>query len=437
MQLPTPATIQSLAGRAGRFFVPAAWSLLCVLSACALASPEETGGPEVLFRAGFDETPAGDLPMDWLTTNGTWTVSGGSNRVARQADPKLSGQATAALTWVNYDLRTTVVCREHRSPWGMGLFAYWQDNHNYYRLSNFGDQLVLVRCLEGVAEVLGAAPATVEKGQPWTFRLVLSGDSRGTRLRGRAWPSGQAEPAGWPVEAYDFSRLRHGGAAGVWCAKALCQFSEVVIQSADPAKLRAGEGVYRTDFSNGVEGQSPPGWFPLGGDWRLTGAPTPVLEQRAQDAPLTFNANAFCLLAEWSNYTVAARLRAVTGRDNWGFGLAAYYQNEDNNYRLYSVGDTLFLGRRTTDSGLTLLAQCPLQFREGKDYRFRLRLSSQADKVALKGKAWPADGPEPAQWTIETEDASGERFTAGAVALLAYGAVCDFDDVLVAKNREE
>lgn len=415
------------------------WLLLTVVglaagSVPACGSQKGSPGRQVLFETGFEDTPPGRWPAEWLTTGGRWQVAGTRNHAARQADPKLMGGALASLTWVNYNLRATATCLRHQEQWGMGVFAYWQDAHNYYRLSTFGDRLQLVRCLNGVTEVLDSRPLRVPVNTSWKFRLTLLGEGERVLLRGRVWPANAPEPVAWQVQAYDFSTLRRGGAAGVWCAKAQCQFDDVVIRPTRPPSNTGKEGRFHADFDSGTPGQPPAGWFPLGGKWRLRGKKNLVLEQSEDRTPFTFDANAFCLIAEWTNYTVSARLRCLTGRETWGFGIAGYYQNPRNHYRLYAVGDTLFLARRATDSGTALLAQIPFPVQENTDYVFQLQLQSDDGKTALRGKAWPADRAEPDGWMVQAEDRSTERFTAGAVALLALDAACEFDEVRVVKD---
>jgi len=148
-------------------------ALAAVGLVAASASQQGSPGQQVLFQTGFESTPPGGWPAEWLTTGGRWQVVGARNHAARQADPKLMGGALASLTWVNYNLRATATCLSHQDQWGMGVFAYWQDAHNYYRLSTFGNRLQLIRCLDGVTEVLDSAPLTLRLDEPWWFQLAL------------------------------------------------------------------------------------------------------------------------------------------------------------------------------------------------------------------------------------------------------------------------
>jgi predicted MPP superfamily phosphohydrolase len=60
--------------------------------------------------------------------------------------------------------------------------------------------------------------------------------------------------------------------------------------------------------------------------------------------------------------------------------------------------------------------------RQGRWYLLKLRTEVAADRVVVRGKAWPAAEPEPEEWQAWAEDRSPLRVEAGTVGLWAWGA---------------
>ncbi|MFN7961026.1 MAG: metallophosphoesterase [Thermoanaerobaculia bacterium] len=140
---------------------------------------------------------------------------------------------------------------------------------------------------------------------------------------------------------------------------------------------------------------------------------------------------------DWSGYEASCELW-LGDRDSEG-GLSIHNRYEIGEDRLLS------LGRASPDSGVVprfLLGGRGTAFTNGKLdtgldpeprrwYRLRLRSEVSSEQVTLRGKVWPADAPEPADWQVWAEDRSPERVTSGTVALWGRGGSVAYRDLKV------
>ena len=63
-------------------------------------------------------------------------------------------------------------------------------------------------------------------------------------------------------------------------------------------------------------------------------------------------------------------------------------------------------------------------------YTMKLRVDVLEDKAVIKGKVWPREQNEPAEWTITTEDPHPTRFGSPGLYGVSYTEV-SFDNVIV------
>ena len=69
-------------------------------------------------------------------------------------------------------------------------------------------------------------------------------------------------------------------------------------------------------------------------------------------------------------------------------------------------------------------------------YTMKLKVSNEGDVAKLQGKVWPKDEDEPAEWTIECEDPSPQRFGAPGFYVDANFAELYIDNIKVTPNEE-
>lgn len=405
---------------------------LLVLALAAAASGQ------VIYRQDFEGLAEGQPLAHWTTTAGQWSVGQAGSGVFQQTRDDLRGQAFAAISWSNYLVRADLCCTEPGPTWGMGLIAYWQDEANYYRLASFDHTLQLLKIRNGIVIPLATCPLDFEPRQWYVFQFHVAnvGQPAGqVRLYGKAWPREAAEPANWQVSAWDLGDILTHGPAGFWTGQAAVQFDHFRLSFQD--EPTNGEEAYQEDFEAPLPQRVPYGWLPIRGEWRVAaGEKSRVFAQQQNQPDLDFNSNAYAVDRGWADYTVQARLRCRRGRGAWGMGLVGYWQNENNNYRLHSFANSLFLARRSGPDGrATHLQQVSFQFEEGTWYVFKFRLQTEGRATHLAGKVWREGEREPADWLLEAQDESRERFTAGPVGFWCLEAACQFDDLVVTPER--
>lgn len=388
-----------------------------------------TGARELLWREDFEQQAEVPL-MTWTTVGGKWEVATEGTHVLRQSQENLGGNAIAVLTWRNYTVQAAVRCPEHARTWGVGLVAYWRDRKNHYRLVQVTDRLALLRVAEGQVEPIALRANPMVPDQWAYFQLRAETRPEGVWVGGKVWPLGEREPETWLLTAQDWDPPASGGPAGVWTGKAAAQFKEFAVRLGAP-----GRGTYRAVFKAWPGQRLPADWWAWGGQWKVKPA-EPTLQQTAVRSGLDFDGNAFALSFGWSNYTVQARLKFLRGRPPWGMGLIGYWQGEGYHYRLHTVGDKLFLTKQTGREGQTTHLQAvQLKLQPGRWYVFRLRLETRRDATYLRGKVWPVNQPEPAEWTVEATDAEVGRLRRGSVGFWVLKGACSCDDLIVRQNE--
>jgi outer membrane protein assembly factor BamB len=185
------------------------------------------------------------------------------------------------------------------------------------------------------------------------------------------------------------------------------------------------------DFENAAS-EAPPAWW--------VGAPTKVVQRtvegvgkvlmRPRDETVGRRAKVFLGPPKLAGYTVEADVRGREQRRQRGdVGLI----NERYGLVLFGNGQKLELHPWQAADEMT--ERVEFKWDADKWYRMKLRVDHQKDGSArIRGKVWPADGAEPAAWTIEKVDKIPH--VAGGPGIYADG-ISDvfFDNVKVYKNQ--
>ena len=185
------------------------------------------------------------------------------------------------------------------------------------------------------------------------------------------------------------------------------------------------------DFENAA-GEAPPGWW--------VGAPTKVVQRtvegvgkvlvRPRDDTVGRRAKVFFGQPNLTGFTVEAEVRGREQRRQRGdVGLI----NERYGLVLFGNGQKLELHPWQAADEMT--TRVPFAWDADKWYRMKLRVDHQPDGTArVRGKVWPADGAEPAAWTIEKIDKIPHLV--GSPGIYADG-ISDvyFDNVKVYRNQ--
>jgi hypothetical protein len=400
---------------------------ISMMTVVALAPVCADEMPPALYEADFEGQADGTLPAGWTAFGGAWVTATDDTAVLQQSEPGFRGLAMAGRPWSNYDVVATVRLLAGADPAGVGLVGYWAPSGGCYRFNSYGNLLALWREADGKVQALAATPFELKPEQAYVFRLSLRTEGLGTRLAGRVWLAGEPEPGEWTLTALDAAVPLQHGRPGLFTGRSSAAFSDLTVTAA------TGEVIAADRLSGGT---SPGGrqWQYGGGSWQAPAGDQPLVQTAVGDDQ-TFGAAAYAILGGWGNCTVQALAKAAQGSRNQGFGLAAYWQEDNSCYQFGQLANSsLFLARRTPMGPVTL-ATVPFGVDQGAWYALKLRVDERADGVVLRGKIWPAHAGEPTEWQIEAQDTRLPPLHGGDVAVWCLDDVCSFDELSLRGNR--
>lgn len=186
------------------------------------------------------------------------------------------------------------------------------------------------------------------------------------------------------------------------------QFGRVVVTGPDLlsgyARVRVAPALpYVQDFSKVPELRSPAAWVNTMAKFSVAKLPdgTQILRKRNDNAsPLVARANAYIGDPQTSDYTIECDVYGtkVRDKDMPDMGVGA------SRYTLLLIGNDHELRLGTWDAQKRLEKKISYPWKPGVWYRMRLMATVVDGKGIVKGKVWPRDEKEPANWTLELED---------------------------------
>lgn len=200
---------------------------------------------------------------------------------------------------------------------------------------------------------------------------------------------------------------------------------------------------YKPNFSNIPEGRTPGGWVNTQGKFAMFTLKDGTSERRVlrklavNPSPLVARANAYIGLPTWKDYTIEADMMGTKVRgDLPDVGIVA------NRYTLMLAGNTQQLRLISWDALPRVDKSIGLAWKEKTWYRMKLTVESDGGKATVRGKVWPRDEKEPADWTVEFVDPVPNL--EGAPALYGYAAGIEegkpgtdiyYDNVTISANK--
>ena len=128
------------------------------------------------------------------------------------------------------------------------------------------------------------------------------------------------------------------------------------------------------------------------------------------------------------NYTIQADVRNTQkGRRRSDSGLI------NSGYILDMLGIHQRLQIRSWSAQLRVEQKADYEFEMDRWYTMKLQVESDGDTATIRGKVWPRDEEEPAEWTLTAEDPHPIR--SGSPGLLGYSpSVVSYDNVRITSN---
>ncbi len=151
---------------------------------------------------------------------------------------------------------------------------------------------------------------------------------------------------------------------------------------------------------------------------------------RVPDATPQRRTRVFMGPATWSNYTVESDVR-VTEKRRQMSDVGVFAQR----YGLVLFGNNQKIELQPWQAAPGRTVSMPFQWKPDTWYRVKLQVQNQAGGLTVaRGKVWPREAAEPAEWMIEKKDVIGHR--EGAPGLYADPAnEIYFDNVKVTANQ--
>jgi outer membrane protein assembly factor BamB len=155
-----------------------------------------------------------------------------------------------------------------------------------------------------------------------------------------------------------------------------------------------------------------------------------VLTKLTEGSSLLSRARAYIGPSDWSNYTVEADVNATQKRRQQGdAGVIA------QRYSLTLFGNSQMLHLEPWQPEIKRTKSVSFAWKPDTWYRLKLEVTNMPDGTTrARGKAWPANEPEPSAWTIESIDPIGNH--QGAPGIFGNGlAELYFDNIKVYANK--
>ncbi len=154
------------------------------------------------------------------------------------------------------------------------------------------------------------------------------------------------------------------------------------------------------DFEADAPGRSPAHWIASTGKFEVRDVDGNQVLVKKSDNPFTRRARVYIGDSDLSDYTVEADVSAIRSRRQMGdAGVNA------QRHTLVLMGNHQRLELQTWQPETVRTVTIPFAWEPDTWYRFKLRVESLDDgRVRARGKVWPRDDAEPADWTVEAID---------------------------------
>lgn len=188
--------------------------------------------------------------------------------------------------------------------------------------------------------------------------------------------------------------------------------------------VRASGG-FREDFERYAPDSVPEGWSAARGRFKVVESEDGKTLQKPSGNPRSWRTTVYVGHPQQSGYEIEAELMSTEQRRRMAdMGLVSH------RYTFAMMGNAQSVMLRTWLSELERFSkEIPFDWDPDRWYRMKLRVTPQADGSAeIRGKVWPREAPEPAEWTIETTDPIGH--SRGSPGIYGYSSADIYYDNL-------
>ena len=188
--------------------------------------------------------------------------------------------------------------------------------------------------------------------------------------------------------------------------------------------VRASGG-FREDFERYAPDSVPEGWSAARGRFKVVESEDGKTLQKPSGNPRSWRTTVYVGHPQQNGYEIEAELMSTEQRRRMAdMGLVSH------RYTFAMMGNAQSVMLRTWLSELERFSkEIPFDWDPDRWYRMKLRVTPQADGSAeIRGKVWPREAPEPAEWTIETTDPIGH--SRGSPGIYGYSSADIYYDNL-------
>lgn len=184
-------------------------------------------------------------------------------------------------------------------------------------------------------------------------------------------------------------------------------------------------GAFREDFERYPADSVPPGWPAARGRFKVVEADGGKELMKPSGNPRSWRTTVYVGDPRQSGYEIAADLKSTEQRRRLAdMGLVSH------RYTLALMGNAQSLMVRTWLSELERFSkEVPFDWDPDRWYRVKLRVEAgDGDATTIRGKVWPRDSEEPAEWSIEAVDPLGHD--SGSPGIYGYSSADIYYDNL-------
>ena len=182
-------------------------------------------------------------------------------------------------------------------------------------------------------------------------------------------------------------------------------------------------------WSENFESGRPPQWIGGGGSLAVTDLAGNQVFRKGSSRTGIHRHAIYMGPAHMSGYTVQADVMATQqGRRRPDIGLI------NSGYTMDLQGNRQKIQIQSWAAELRIKEEVDFPWDPDTWYRLKLRVDIEGDRGLVRGKVWPSDEDEPAEWTITAEDPLPNR--GGSPGIIGYSPIdIFFDNVSVVENQ--